>query len=228
MHFVSSTQDTTTHDIAAKIIELLEQEKKVLWLTSGGSNVLLEAKIMDLLQKHAPKQLSLLTIFGMDERFGKYGHKDSNTQALRAAKFEAGAATWIDILTDDRSFLDTLSRFNDTARESFAFSDVVIGQFGLGNDGHVAGVLPGSPATNNDAAFVEGYEWEDYTRITLTPFALREIDLAYVVAFGANKNEALHRLAEKKEGIETLPGILLYDIPECYVYNDQLEDKEYS
>jgi 6-phosphogluconolactonase/glucosamine-6-phosphate isomerase/deaminase len=158
----------------------------------------------------------------MDERYGKPGHADSNTEALRKAGFDPGEATWVDVLMHDAPFDQTVSFYGEVAATALANAAVVIGQFGLGGDGHVAGILPDSPAADADEVTVAGYEWKDYTRMTLTPVALKQVTSAYVLAYGDGKKEALERLRANSETLAALPAKLLYEIPEVYVYNDQL------
>jgi len=56
--------------------------------------------------------------------------------------------------------------------------------------------------------------------------ALKQINFAYVPTYGDNKKEALERLQKNTEPLSKLPAKLLYEIPEVYVYNDQLANKE--
>jgi 6-phosphogluconolactonase/glucosamine-6-phosphate isomerase/deaminase len=123
----------------------------------------------------------------------------------------------------DVPFDQTVDFYNEVAATALANASVVIGQFGLGQDAHVAGILPDSPAATADEATVAGYEWTDYTRLTLTPAALTRIHAAYVLAYGDNKKTALERLRAHTETLSELPATLLYEIPEVYVYNDQIE-----
>jgi len=226
MQFLREDSGVAMQAIAKRLGGSLKSGKRVLWLTSGGSNVGLQVEIMNQLRADCPDRLEGLAIMPMDERYGEPGHKDSNTEQLRKAGFDPGAATWVDVLLHDVPFDQTISFYNDVAAAALANASVVIGQFGLGSDGHVAGVLPGSPATEVDASTVAGYEWDDYTRMTLTPTALKSITAAYVPAYGVSKKIALQRLQKNTETLAELPAKLLYEIPEVYVYNDQLENKE--
>lgn len=225
MQFLRDSQPEAVKTIAARICDELFKGKRVLWLTSGGSNIQAEVAVMQMLRNHAVERLSGLAILPMDERYGKQGHKDSNTEAMRQAGFDPGAATWVDVLMHDVSFDDTIDFYNEVASTAIANAGVIIGQFGLGENAHVAGVQPESPAVQADETIVAGFEWEDYGRMTLTPTALKRVQVAYVLAYGQGKKQALDRLQKNKENLAELPAVLLYDIPEVYVYNDFIKSE---
>lgn len=222
MQFLREDQQSAVRAIATNICDGLFAGKRVLWLVSGGSNIQAEVDVMRMLRDHADKQLGGLAIMPMDERYGIPGHKDSNTEQLRAAGFDPDSATWIDVLMHDLPFDQTLSFYNDVAATALSNAQIVVGQFGLGSDGHTAGILPGSPATEVDKATVVGYEWSDYTRLTLSGSALAQVQTAYVLAYGPNKKVALKRLQKNSEPFTDLPSVLLYTIADTRIYNDQL------
>ena len=120
----------------------------------------------------------------------------------------------------------TVSFYSDVATTAFANAGVVVAQFGLGPDAHVAGLLPDSPAISAEPVVVIGYEWSDYIRLTLSPEMLKTVHVGYVPAYGENKRTALKRLKKNDESFEKLPAKLLYDLPEVYVYTDKLTKKE--
>lgn len=225
MKFVIGSPAAATAAIAQRLVKELQAGKNVVWLVSGGSNVALEVAAMTALRQKLPQQLSKLTIIPMDERYGAPGHENSNTESLRRAGFLPAAAEWLDILGRDLSFDETVAYYDDVVSQVLALAQVVIGQFGLGADGHVAGILPASPACAEDYATVVGYEWDDYVRLTLSPRALSETTVAYVPAYGSAKVAALQRLQHNQEPLETLPASLLYEIPEVYIYNDHIESE---
>ncbi|MFA5003992.1 MAG: 6-phosphogluconolactonase [Candidatus Saccharimonadales bacterium] len=220
MKFLVEAAAAAEHAIAQRIEDELAKNKQVLWLVSGGSNVALEVNIMRSLKEKIANKLQNLTILPMDERYGKPGHVNSNTEFMRKSGFQPGVAEWIDVLAHDVSLEETLEYYADVAAEAMADAHIIIGQFGLGADGHVAGILPDSPATDEDYATVIGYEWSDYVRLTLSPRALTDVQVAYVPAYGQSKEAALKRLQLNEEPLDQLPAGLLYEIPEVYVYVD--------
>lgn len=225
MQFLREDQFKAVRAIAGRICDELRSGKRVLWLVSGGSNVAAEVEVMRQVRAEAEDKLASLAILPIDERYGSPDHANSNAEALRQAGFDPGAATWVDVLVHDAPFNQTISFYNDVAVTALENAGSIIGQFGIGDDGHTAGILPGSPAVEADEVTVAGYEWGYLSRMTLTPTALRRVQVAYVLAYGDIKKVALERLRQNTETLAELPAKLLYDIPEVYVYNDQL-DKE--
>jgi len=226
MKFVEGVPTDAVTAIAGRISDELLRGKRVLWLVSGGSNVGLQVQIMNEVRAKAADRLEGLAILPMDERYGEYGHKDSNSQQMREAGFDPGKATWVDVLTHNVPFDQTVSFYSDVATTAFANAGVVVSQFGLGPDAHIAGLLPDSPAISAEPVVVIGYEWSDYIRLTLSPEMLKTVQVGYVPAFGENKRTALKRLKKNDEPFEKLPAKLLYDLPEVYVYTDKLTKKE--
>jgi len=169
MKFLREDTEAATHAIAQSICDGLFAGKRVLWLVSGGSNLAVEKDVMDIVRNHADEKLAGLAILPIDERYGPAGHKDSNVQALRDAGFDPGVATLVDVLMHNTPFDQTISFYNEVAATALSSASVIIGQFGMGSDGHIAGIKPESPATEPDESTVAGYEWDDYVRMTLMP-----------------------------------------------------------
>jgi 6-phosphogluconolactonase/glucosamine-6-phosphate isomerase/deaminase len=226
MKIVEGTPSDAVSAIAGRISDELRSGKRVLWLVSGGSNIQLEVDVMNQLQESGTVRLSGLAILPVDERYGEPGHADSNTAQLRNAGFDPGTAVWVDVLTHNVPFDQTMSFYNDVASTAFANASVVIAQFGMGGDGHIAGMLPDSPGVSAEPVVVIGYEWSDYTRMTLSADILRGVQVAYVPAFGKSKEKALDRFRANTEPFEKLPAKLLYELPEVFIYTDQLKTEE--
>ncbi|HSH56235.1 MAG TPA: 6-phosphogluconolactonase [Candidatus Limnocylindrales bacterium] len=200
-----------------RLVEELETGDKVLWLVPGGSNIPLSAEI----SKRLPEELTKnLTIYLTDERYGDVWHADSNTRQLDEAGFEPKQATMVPVLTGDLTLEETTEHYADALAAAFVENDVVIGQFGMGPDGHIAGILPGSPAVDS-TELAAGYQTESFTRITMTPEAIQHVDAAYVYAFGDAKREALENLERELPLVEQ-PAQILKQLPESFVYNDQI------
>jgi len=226
MNFLRDDTGVASRAVAKAICDGLFDNKRVLWLVSGGSNIAAEKVTMDMIRAHASARLDGLAIMPVDERYGHPGHKDSNIQQLREAGFDARGSTLVDVLMHDLPFEQTVSFYNDIVATALANADVVIGQFGMGADGHIAGIKPGSPATEIDESTVAGYEWDDYTRMTLMPVALRQITMGFLLAYGDDKRKSLLGLRRHTAAFAKLPAVLLHELPEVYVYNDQVGNKE--
>jgi 6-phosphogluconolactonase/glucosamine-6-phosphate isomerase/deaminase len=222
MKFVRADTGVAERAIAKSICDNLYEGKRVLWLISGGSNVVVEKTVMDMVRDHASERSAGLAVMPIDERYGPPGHADCNVQKLREAGFDPGDATLVDVLVHNQSFDQTVSFYNDVASTALANADVVISQYGMGPDGHVAGIKPGSPATEVDESTVAGYAWEDYMRMTLMPAALRQAAVNFVVAYGADKKKPLEELRKKDMPFTELPAMLLYELSNVKVFNDQM------
>ncbi len=197
--------------------------KRVLWLTSGGSNVPPAVEIMSVI----PDELSgSLTVMPNDERYGEPGHKDSNWQQLLDAGFEAKQARTLPVLQAGLSFEATARAFEKTVRKAFADNDVIIAQLGMGPDGHVSGILPDSPAAHETKAWVTAYEHPPLKRITLTFPALKKVTTIYLFAFGDEKRPALEILQNKSLPLAEQPAQVVKEVSEAYLFSDQLETAE--
>ncbi len=226
MKFIREGTDVAAAAVAKKLAKSIQERKPAIWLVCGGSNIATEVEIMKQLTKLAPKSLESLLILPMDERYGPAGHADSNYKQMQDAGFKPGEAMWIDVLAQDLPLQETVDYYSSLVQASFAAASAIIGVFGLGTDGHTAGVLPGSPAVYEEVSTVVGYDSPPFVRVTLAPGEIIKTTTAYLLAYGQTKKEPLKRLRANKEDIENLPAKLLYSIPEVYIYSDQLTNEE--
>ncbi len=222
MKFIMEGPEAAAKAVAAQLITAVKATKPTIWLVCGGSNIPTEVEIMNQLREAAPDSLGSLLILPMDERYGPPGHADSNYKQLQDAGFDPGKALWMDVLERNLPLPETVDYYGGLVEAAFASAQVVVGLFGLGTDGHTAGVLPGSPAVTEAATTVVGYDSPPFVRLTLTPGQLVKTTAAFVLAYGEAKKEPLERLRANQEDLQQLPSKLLYDIPEVSVYNDQL------
>lgn len=170
----------------------------VLLLLSGGSNIGISRLIRDKLDIG-----NTLTVGLIDERYGEPGHEDSNWQKLVEAGFDFDETVQLPVL--DGSDIETTARnYSLKLEEAFAASNTVIGVFGIGEDGHTAGVLPGSPAVKTDD-IVSRFKAKDFERITTTPALIDRFDTAFLVAIGGDKREQLNKLIGEELPVSTQP-----------------------
>lgn len=87
-----------------------------------------------------------------------------------------------------------------------SFFDINI--LGIGEDGHVASLFPGSFALHEQVRMVLGVDRQKPPPegITVTLPVLNNSEIIYVVATGENKAEALKRILHGNESIETCPA----------------------
>lgn len=223
MQFIYSLEPAAgTAALTERLTKELSGGREVVWLLSGGSNVLIAAAVMTGIPQGL---VSGLTLMLLDERYGPVGHTDSNWQALHDGGFLPGEAHVLPVLQEGLDAAATAKQFDARAHEVLEGAALVIGQIGIGADGHVAGILPNSPAAHENSALVCAYESDPYSRITMTFPALRRLDAAYVFAFGDSKQQALMQLREQNRPLGEQPAQVLKEIPEVYIYNDQIGDE---
>lgn len=209
-------------DLTERLVRELVNGKKVLWLTSGGSNIPATVQIMENIPTTPSKNLTVLLA---DERFGEVGHQASNWNKLMQAGLDQKNTTLLPILERGQDEAKAVQKYNHLAEEAFANNDLVIAQLGIGPDGHIAGLLPRSSALKEESELVAGFlsdETPPMYRMTMTFKALRRIDVAYSFAFGKPKRQALTNLEYSKLSLSDQPCQILRQIPEAYIYNDQI------
>jgi 6-phosphogluconolactonase/glucosamine-6-phosphate isomerase/deaminase len=216
---------TGWEDGVAALTERLARElaggRRVLWLISGGSNVPASVQVMDNI---SPALRQKLSIMPADERYGEPGHDQSNWAQLMKAGFKTGQATLLPVLQAGLDFEQTVVRYQQLAEQAFDDNEVVIAQLGIADDGHIAGILPGSPAAEETAVLVVGYQSTPFLRLTLSFAGLRQVDTAYAFAFGNTKHQALTTLQAEQLPLNRQPAQILKELPEAYVYSDQFGD----
>jgi 6-phosphogluconolactonase/glucosamine-6-phosphate isomerase/deaminase len=212
-------KSAASHIMAERLQKELTAHKQVLWLISGGSNIAIEAATLRAL---SPALLANLTVMPCDERYGPYGHNDSNLQQLHDAGFPEAAVKVIPVLVPESLPLEaTSAHFTDNVQAAFAAADSIIAQLGMGSDGHIAGILPNSAAVDA-TGLVTHYESDPFERITMTFNALQQATAVYVFAFGPDKLDQLERLRDDELPVSEQPAQFLKRISDTYVYNDQI------
>lgn len=220
MELISSPDEKAgVEAMAQKITSSLSSGKKVLWLICGGSNIPYAKEAMDLIRLRQRDALPLLSIGQTDERYGEVGHKDSNWQQMIEANFNFEGVKTLPILRG-KPRAETVAEYAPVIEQAFNEHHVVVAQFGIGADGHVAGMLPHTGGISA-AELVFGYDSPPFVRITLTPPAFTHINAAYTFAFGAAKREAIDKLKQILP-LEEEPCQILKTISESYFYSDQV------
>lgn len=223
MKFIQGTQASATKYIAGRLRSLLKNNQPVLWLVSGGSNIPIQKTVMDNLPDELTKTL---TIIPLDERYGPYNHANSNSAQLRKSGFNPKHAEWIDILEQSLSPQDTMRLHNDFIARKIAAGDYMFITFGMGPDGHIAGILPHSPALQSTDLAVY-YQAEDFERITFCADTIAaHCNEAVLCAFGESKSDAILKLASHNSRREDLPAMILHGIDSCTVFNDIIEGEK--
>lgn len=206
-------------DLTQRLVRELASGKSVLWLTSGGSNIPASIQVMSNISADLSKNLSIMPA---DERYGELDHADSNWGQLIKSGFEPASAKLLPVLQAGLSFEKTIEHYQQMAADAFDQNDIIIAQLGIGPDGHIAGILPDSPATLENHELATGYEAPPLSRMTITFPAFRRLTAAYTFAFGDTKHEALQTLHDSDIDLAKQPSQILKQVGENYVYNDQV------
>ena len=217
-YILTAAWDDGVADLTERLVRELAAGNHVLWLVSGGSNIPGSVQIMDNISSSLSKNLSVSL---SDERYGEPGHPESNWTQLMQAGFDGKHATLLPVLQPGAGFEQAVKNYNQLIEAAFKSNDTVIAHLGVGPDGHVAGILPNSPATRAEE-LVAGYEAPPLTRLTLTFPALRKVTVAYVFAFGKPKQKALESLRDQALTPAEQPAQILNELSEAYMYSDQV------
>lgn len=226
MQVIKSTDPSEgVSDLSARLNSALLEGKRVLWLISGGSNINAAVNIMKQVPDNHSDQLTISLI---DERFGEPGHQDSNFQQLLVAGFEPKRAHLISILKSGLSLENTAKEFEKILQNTLSSVDLSVGLVGIGEDCHIAGILPNSRAAIENEKYVCAYKSEPYERVTTTFILLEKLDIIYAFAFGANKSTALIEATEGNLSPIEKPAVILRDLKESYIYSDQVGEQKHG
>lgn len=201
--------------IANKILEKLAQNKKVFWFATGGSSSRICIEVAKIISEHSHQGL---TVSLTDERYGPVGHQDSNWQKLIEGGFVLPEARLMPVLLGENRSITT-EQFNTKLEEALDSADYKIGLFGVGLDGHTAGILPESPAVESPDWAVD-YGSEKFERITITPKTIARLDEAVVFTEGKEKLIILQSL-EKDANIKDQPAQILKSVPLLTIFNKE-------
>jgi 6-phosphogluconolactonase/glucosamine-6-phosphate isomerase/deaminase len=217
INFITIDQATNSApaDFLAQVLSRVGKHgQKILWFIPGGSGLAIAVATAQRLVGQVPANL---TVMLTDERYGPVGHADSNWQQLLAAGFTLPGAVLIPVL-NAVSLEETARAYNQVLQRELAAADYKLGLFGLGVDGHTAGILPHSPAVFS-ADLACAYDAGNFQRLTMTPRALAWLDEAVVYAVGTNKRSAWAELAADVN-INDQPAQALKQIPKLTIFSD--------
>lgn len=208
--------DDAANFVASSIIRLLEEKKRVLFFVTGGSSISVCVKIADLLKNHKHENL---TIMLTDERYGPNCHSDSNWYQLIKKGFNLPGAKLIPVLIGE-DMTRTTEKFEMLLREEMKNADYKIGLFGIGADGHTAGILPDSIAANSED-FACSYDTPTFSRITITFKVIEKLDEVIAWVQGEEKWRVIKNL-EGKDIIDLTkqPAQVFKKVPLLTIFTD--------
>ncbi len=191
--------------------------KQVLWFVPGGSGIAVAVAAARALAA-SPVPLSALTVTLTDERYGPVGHSDSNFATLTKAGFTLTGATMLPVLTGE-SQVETVRTFTKTLEGALAVSTERVGLFGIGADGHTAGILPRSSAAVSDE-LVATYSAGVFKRITITPKVIKMLNETISYALGESKWQTIAALLATGATIASQPAQALKQVPRAVLFSD--------
>ena len=191
--------------VAARAVAAIERIGRFVRAVSGGST---PALFLEALATHDRVDWSAVHLFQVDERIAPADSPDRNDSMIRerfADRVPSVNYYPMPVEADDlgSAILDHLT---DLERLSGAPARLDLIQLGLGDDGHIASLVPGDPVldTTDDLALTA--EYKGTRRLTMTAPLLNRAHERLFLVTGANKDDALGRLAEGDPGI---PGSLI-------------------
>lgn len=215
MQYIVTNQPVieAANHIAAVIKQHLLQNEHVVWLLSGGSGAAIAVAAS---QRLAGVDLTNLSITMTDERYGPLGHIDENWQQIMNAGFSAPGAT----LYRPLSGIDlqaTVTAWDTWLMNALDASNFAIGVFGIGSDGHTAGIKPHTSATTATGA-IAAFSGEDFERLTITFAIIRRLNEIVIQASGSDKEAIVRRLLSGHATLDDMPAQILTTIPISTIY----------
>lgn len=201
--------------LTTTISNRLESGESVLWLVPGGSAMGVATKVLESLVEVDSGSLCITLT---DERYGNPGHEDENWTQLMQLGFAVESINAYRVLRGE-SPEDTARDFSAKLYELFNTYSYRIGLFGMGADGHTAGILPHTSGVDSDELAVY-YVGDDYPRVTMTGEAIAQLDEAVLFAYGESKHEQVRRLLYEDIDAHEQPAKLLLDAGKFSVYTD--------
>ncbi len=218
MSFIIKTTDKSSdaaNFIAKLIIGQLELKKRVLWFVTGGSSIAVAIEASKIISKYIHNNLVIMLT---DERYGPLNHQNSNWYQLITGGFDLPQAKFIPILIGDNRDI-TNKKFNDAIDKELSLTEYKIGLFGIGSDGHTAGILPKSEAVNEQQWSV-AYNTEKFERITITPKTIVRLDEAVAFVQGQEKWKVIFDLEKNDLDIFSQPAQILKKIPLLTIFTN--------
>ncbi len=217
MSFIVKTEvkaDNAASFVALSILSRLKEGKRVLFFVPGGSAVSVAVKVSEIVKKYPHQNL---TVTLTDERYGPVDHPDSNWRELLEKGFSLPEAKLMPVLAgEDRD--TTVKKFDKMIHKGIEMAEYKIGLFGIGADGHTAGILPKSMAIKS-RGLACGYDTPKFSRITITPKAVEKLDEAVVWAQGEEKWGVLKNM-KKNIDITKQPAQVLKKVPLLTIFSD--------
>ncbi len=212
--------ETPAQCIAELILHSVALEKPVLWLVSGGSCIGVAVAVSEILSKNISDTAEIHVAL-VDERYGAQGHENSNWSQLMSAGFVTGSMHMNPILQTSSSVQETTEDYNIRIQKLLDRELTIIGLFGIGADGHTAGLLPNNSVSNSEKLYAH-YDGLDFERITATPKMIGLAHHTVIYATGDTKKVAISELIESGAK-SNLPAAVLWQNQNAALFSDQIK-----
>lgn len=209
------TDELIVKYLSTVLSERLRIGESVLWLVPGGSAMKVATRVLESLED---EDTSGLCITLTDERYGRPDHEHENWSQLARHGFSVRSINAYRVLRGEDADT-TAAEFSQKLAQLFATYEYKIGLFGIGADGHTAGIKPHSPAVGSSelASYFVG---EDHERVTMTPAAVAQLDEAVVYAHGSEKHPVLHQFVHEERPLIEQPAQVLKNVQKVTVFCD--------
>lgn len=201
--------------LTSTLVAHLQADESVLWLVPGGSAMKVATKVLVGLED---VDTSKLCITLTDERYGRPNHPDENWIQLEQLGFNVSTINAYRVLRGEDAET-TAQDFGDKLERLFATYDYKIGLFGIGPDGHTAGIKPYTVAVTSDE-YAAQFVGADFARVTMTPKAISQLDEAVAYAHGTDKYPALRQLLHEDVPLIDQPAQALKTVPRSTLFSD--------
>ena len=210
--------DEAIERASLRLVDSVDRSVSTLLLLSGGSSLAVAQKALGSLK---PAQKKFITIAQIDERYGKPGHKDSNWEGIKRVAGNLNDYSGAVAVLKGAGSIEEESAYYDAHLNELLKSNIIkVGLFGIGEDGHVAGILPGTEdkfLKYQDGRMVVNFKGSDFPRITTTSSLMPLLDEAIVFASGKAKQSAIEKLTSRLPANEH-PAQLLKETSNTRVY----------
>jgi len=181
-----------------KLAATVGQHKKPLLLLSGGSSLNAVRVMVSRLSKTQKKRLKIMQI---DARYVPFGHEESNwTQIENLFGDELNLDRQYAMYEEGKKPRDLASDYSVLLESELEKADITIGVYGMGADGHIAGIKPTKIPYKFmkflDGRLVVNYKAKDYQRITTTQELIVKLNKVIGFVCGKDKYEAVKKLNE--------------------------------
>lgn len=210
------------------------ENEKIFLLLSGGSAV----KLYERIAKYELRSTNL-AFAQVDERFQPESKEDINAyQIEKTGLWKVCGEKNIPyyLVPQEGTLEQAAGKYNSTLKDLFEHFPYKIGVLGIGEDCHIAGLIPRYKASWNKDKLVAGYEIDHgqssakaelchrnfRKRISVTPRVLEKLDRAIVVALGEKKKWAIENaLSEANiDNLNKYPAAILQKIKKVDLFTD--------